>query len=218
MARIARVVLPNYPHHITQRGVRSLPIFFSDDDRYEYLCLLKGQGERFGIRFIAYSLMTNHVHLIAIPQKESSLSRGIGEAHRLYTRMINFRNRVRGYLFQGRFYSCPLDQNYLYAAVRYVENNPVRAKIVKYAWDYKWSSAAYHTGVTETDILITDTDILKDIDNWKVFLLGTEKGLGVLRKKTRTGRPCGDSEFLAKAERITKRFLRPRKAGRPKKN
>ena len=126
--------------------------------------------------------------------------------------------RVRGYLFQGRFYSCPLDQGFLYAAVRYVENNPVRAKIVKYAWDYKWSSAAYHTGVTETDTLITDTDMLKDIDDWKVFLLGTEKVLGVLREKTRTGRPCGDSEFLAKAERITKRFLRPRKAGRPRKN
>lgn len=218
MARLARVVLPDYPHHITQRGVRSLPIFFSNDDRYEYLRLLKEQGERFGIRFIAYCLMTNHVHLIAIPEEESSLSRGIGEAHRLYTRMINFRNRVRGYLFQGRFYSCPLDQSYLYGAVRYVENNPVRAKIVKYAWDYKWSSAAYHMGMTETDILTTDTDILKDIDNWRMFLLGTEKDLDVLRRKTRTGRPCGDSGFLAKAERITKRFLQPGKAGRPRKN
>ena len=218
MARIARIVLPDYPHHITQRGVRSLPIFFSDDDRYEYLRLLKGQGERFGIRFIAYCLMTNHLHLIAIPEEESSLSRGVGEAHRLYTRMINFRNSVRGYLFQGRFNSCPLDQGYLYAAVRYVENNPVRAKIVKYAWDYKWSSAAYHMGMAEIDILVTDTDILKDIDNWRMFLLGTEKDLDVLREKTRTGRPYGDSGFLAMAERITKRFLHPRKAGRPRKN
>lgn len=218
MARLARVVLPDYPHHITQRGVRSLPVFFSDDDRYKYLRFLKEQGERFGIRFIAYCLMTNHVHLIAIPEEESSLARGIGEAHRKYTRMINFRNRVRGYLFQGRFYSCPLDQSYLYAAVRYVESNPVRAKIVKYAWDYKWSSAAYHMGMTKSDILVTDTDILKDIDNWRMFLLGTEKDLDVLRQKTRTGRPCGDSGFLAQAERLTKRFLRPRKAGRPRKN
>ena len=86
MARMARVVLPTFPHHITQRGVRSMPIFFSDEDREEYLRLQKEQGDRFGVRFISYCLMTNHVHLIAIPDDETSLSRGIGEAHRLYTR------------------------------------------------------------------------------------------------------------------------------------
>ena len=86
MVRIARVVLPGYPHHVTQRGVRALSVFFKDADRLAYLQLLKEQGERFGVRYIAYCLMTNHVHLIAIPDDETSLSRGIGEAHRLYTR------------------------------------------------------------------------------------------------------------------------------------
>jgi putative transposase len=217
MARIARVVLPGYPHHVTQRGVRSLSVFFKDADRLAYLQLLKEQGERFGVRYIAYCLMTNHVHLIAIPDDETSLSRGIGEAHRLYTRMINFRDGVRGYLFQGRFFSCPLDQHYLYAAVRYVENNPVRAKLVKHAWDYKWSSAAYHSGASKKDPLITDSDLFADIDNWRLFLLEKEEDFDTVRKKTRTGRPCGDESFLAKTEKITKRLLLPKKAGRPKK-
>ncbi len=144
MARIARIILPNFPHHITQRGVRSLSVFHSDEDRREYLYLQKEQGERYDVSFISYCLMDNHIHLIAIPRNETGLAKAIGEAHRLYTRRINFREKVRGYLFQGRFFSCPLDNSHLYSAVRYVERNPVRAKIVKNAWDYNWSSAAYH--------------------------------------------------------------------------
>ena len=85
--------------------------------------------------------MDNHVHLIVVPRQEDSLTKAIGETHQLYTRMINFRERWRGYLWQGRFKSVPLDEKYLYAAVRYVERNPVRAKIVKKAEDYLWSSA-----------------------------------------------------------------------------
>ena len=217
MARMARVVLPNHPHHITQRGVRSMPVFFSDEDREEYLHLQKEQGARFGVRFISYCLMSNHVHLVAIPENESGLSRAIGEAHRLYTRRINFREKVRGYLFQGRFFSCPLDNAYLLAAVRYVERNPVRAKIVKHAWDYKWSSAAYHTFREEGDILVSDTRLLNEITDWQTFLSGSEVELDNLRQNTRTGRPLGTGEFIKKAEEITNRTLRPLKAGRPRK-
>ncbi|MDD3813987.1 MAG: transposase [Desulfocapsaceae bacterium] len=90
-----RIVVPGYPHHVIQRGVRSMDIFFEDDDRREYLQLLRQQGEQFGVRFISYCLMTNHVHLIAIPDKPEGLARAVGEAHRRYTRMINFRNNVR---------------------------------------------------------------------------------------------------------------------------
>jgi len=81
--------------------------------------------------------MDNHIHLIAIPKYETGLAKAIGEAHRLYTRRINFREKVRGYLFQGRFFSCPLDNSHLYSAVRYVERNPVRAKIVKNGNSFK---------------------------------------------------------------------------------
>jgi putative transposase len=218
MARIARVVLPGYPHHITQRGVRSIPVFFTDADRHEYLRLQREQGERFGVKFISYCLMTNHVHLVAIPKDEKALSRAVGEAHRLYTRRINFREKVRGYLFQGRFFSCPLDSGYLLAAVRYVERNPVRANIVKQAWDYKWSSAAYHVGTSKSDPLITNTPLLDEIEDWRLFLSEKDIELDELRTKTRIGRPLGTSTFLQKAEEITQRILQPRKAGRPRKN
>lgn len=216
MPRIARVVLPGYPHHVTQRGVRSSAVFFSDEDRLEYLRLQKEQGDRFGVRFISYCLMTNHVHLVAIPEDETGLSRSIGEAHRLYTRRVNFREKVRGYLFQGRFFSCPLDNAYLLAAVRYVERNPVRARIVNHAWDYKWSSAAYHSGLTERDVLITDTDILNEIDDWQKYLSDEDTNPDELRQRTRTGRPAGGEAFILKAEEMSNRILRPGKAGRPK--
>ncbi len=144
MGRLARVVLPGVVHHITQRGVRSMDIFFEDEDRDVYIALLKDQSERVGLEFVGYCLMTNHIHLLLIPSQEDSLRRGIGEAHRLYTRHVNFREKTYGHLFQGRFYSCPLDTSHFLAAARYVERNPVRVKMCKQAKDYKWSSATYH--------------------------------------------------------------------------
>ncbi len=114
-----------------------MDIFLQKDDQEEYLMLLREQGDRFGVKFLSYCLMSNHVHLLAIPEHSDSLARAIGEAHRLYTRMINFREGVRGFLFQGRFSSCPVSTDqYLLAAVRYIERNPVKAKIVSRAWEY----------------------------------------------------------------------------------
>jgi len=82
--------------------------FFKDQDRPEYINFLNEQSIRFGLSVIAYCLMTNHVHLLAVPEREDSLAKAVGEAHRQYTRMINFRENVRGFLFQGRFSSCPV--------------------------------------------------------------------------------------------------------------
>ena len=141
MGRLARVVLPNVPHHITQRGNRNQPVFFSEDDKKEYLRLVSTHAKRHGVQIWAYCLMTNHVHFIAVPDSEKSLTATFQEAHRLYTRRINFREGWRGYLWQGRFASFPMDEEYLIAAVRYVEQNPVKAKLVSNAWDYPWSSA-----------------------------------------------------------------------------
>ena len=121
-------------------------VFFSDEDRMEYLKHVSEQGNQFGVSYVAWCLMSNHVHLIGIPKEERSLALGIGEAHRLYTRYINFREGWRGYLFQGRFHSFPLEGDYLLAAVRYVLRNPVRAEIVSNPWDYEWSSAAWFVG------------------------------------------------------------------------
>ena len=216
MARMSRVVLPGCPHHITQRGVRSMPIFNSSGDRVEYLRLLSEQGARFGVRYLAYCLLSNHVHLVAVPEQPESLARGIGEAHRLYTRMVNFSQEVRGHLFQERFFSCPLDTPHLIAAVRYVERNPVRARLVRHAWDYQWSSAAFRVGLRTSDPLITEADPL-DLDlDWRELLGSDPEETGMLREKARTGRPCGSADFVEEAEKVTGRQLAPRPAGRPR--
>jgi putative transposase len=161
--------------------------------------------------------MSNHVHLIAIPEEAESLARGIGEAHRLYTRAVNFRQDVRGYLLQGRFYSCPLDTRYLVAAIRYVERNPVRAELVKHAWEYPWSSAAFRVGLRPRDPLVKQADPFELDLNWRELLERDPKEVAVLKEKLRTGRPCGDADFVEKAEELTGRWLKPRRAGRPKK-
>jgi len=110
MARLSRIIAVGYPHHLTQRGVRSMAIFQSDADRRCYLQYVKEETERFGVEILSWCLMTNHVHFIAVPKEDTSFARGFGEAHRKYTRMKNFSDGVRGYLFQGRFGSCVLDE------------------------------------------------------------------------------------------------------------
>jgi putative transposase len=218
MARIARVVVPGMPHHVTQRGVRRMDVFFSDDDRIAYLDLLSKYGRRFGVSFLAWCLMTNHIHLIAVPEDESSLARGIGEAHRRYTRRVNFREGWRGYLFQGRFQSCPLDGCYLLAAVRYVLRNPVRAGIVDQPWDYEWSSAQWIVGAVSRDPLAQQSEMLAEITDWKEFLRGNSAELDSLREHTRTGRPLGNDRFIDRVESHLGRSVRPKKRGPKKKD
>ena len=137
MARIKRIVIPNIPHHVTQRGVRSMNIFLKDEDYEYYKKLLLEQCSIYELKVVSYCLMTNHVHLIVIPKNKESLSKAIGETHRLYTRKINFEQKVKGHLFQERFYSTPLDEEHFLHALRYVEQNPVKAYMLKYPWDYK---------------------------------------------------------------------------------
>ncbi len=217
MARISRIVAVEYPHHITQRGVRSMDIFKNDGDRNTYLQFIKEEMQRCDIDVLSWCLMTNHVHFVAVPHNESSLAKGFGEAHKRYTRMKNFSEGVRGYLFQGRFGSCVLDERHLLAAVRYVENNPVAAGIVKHAWDYPWSSAAYHVGNIEDDALVQDRSLYGLVNDWRIYL-GEEQHdiFNTIRKATRTGRPAGDDDFTITIESRTGRLLRPAKPGRKK--
>ena len=215
MARISRIVAVGHPHHITQRGVRSLDIFHSKEDRLGYLQFVKEETDRFGVEILSWCLMTNHVHFIGVPQYEHSLAKGFGEAHKRYTRMKNFTEGVRGYLFQGRFSSCVLDERHLVAAVHYVESNPVRAGLTGVAWDYPWSSAAFHVGKSEEDLLVSDRMLRGLIDDWRIFL-ADNKGFPseALTKATRTGRPAGDQRFIEIIEQLTCRNLCRKKPGR----
>jgi putative transposase len=193
-------------------------VFDSDEDRLAYIGFLSEEAKRFGLDILAWCLMTNHEHFVAIPQTETSLARGFGEAHRRYTRMKNFAQKVRGYLFQGRFSSSVLDENHLLAAVRYVEMNPVKADMVTLAWDYPWSSAAFHTGRKDSDPLVKDRSLSGLISDWEGYLDTDVSGeTERLRMATQTGRPTGDNLFVATVASLTGRDLSKGVPGRPRK-
>ena len=212
MARIKRIVIPDTPHHITQRGVRSMNIFFRHDDYEYYKKLLFEQCKIHELKVVSYCLMTNHVHLIVIPKTKESLSRAIGETHRLYTRKINFEQKVKGHLFQERFYSTPLDEEHFLYALRYVEQNPVKAYMVKYPWDYKYSSAKYRAKLIQEDMLLSNNELIDSIKDYKNFLIEDTK-VEILKEKTRTGRPCGDEDFYDKIESLIGIDYRKKKPG-----
>ena len=221
MARLARVVVPGLPHHITQRGNRRQQTFFCDED-YEYYLELMGQWcTVHQVEIWAYCLMPNHVHLIAVPQSADGLRLAIGEVHRRYTRMVNFREGWRGHLWQGRFASFVLDEPYVLTAARYVELNPVRAGLVNAPSRYRWSSAATHVR-GQDDALVQVAPLLKLAPPWRGFLARVirEEDIKLLRAHEQTV-PLGDEEFLATLEENLGRILRRQKPGpkpRPARN
>jgi len=218
MPRFARLVLPGVPHHVIQRGNRRQKVFFSDEDKKAYLRILKEQSEIYGVQYWAYCLMDNHVHLIAVPEKKDSLAKGLGEAHKRYTRMINFREKWRGFLWQGRFQSTPMDNDYLYKAVRYVERNPIRAKCVKRAEDFRWSSANAHVNKVK-DGFVSSFYFEAEIADWSKYLReeDDEKEIQEIRKYTQTGRPMGSDIFIKEIEDKYNISVKRRKPG-PKDN
>ena len=218
MARMARVVVPEFPHHIIQRGNRRQKVFFDENDYSEYLKLLNKYSRKFKVDILAYCLMPNHVHIIVTPHEDKSLAQAIGETHRNYTRFINFREKWRGYLWQGRFSSYVLDERYLLAVTRYMLLNPVKAKIVKKPWDYKWSSARYHMKITG-DFPVKDNLLRGLIGNWKDFLntVSDNDDIKLLQLHERTGRPLGDNTFIEELESLLKVNLKKKRAGRKKK-
>ncbi len=220
MVRLARVVAPGLPHHVTQRGNRRQETFFCGADYRSYLALMAEWCGRCGVEIWAYCLMPNHVHLIATPETADGLRRAIGEAHRRYSLGINRREDWTGHLWQGRFVSFPMDEAYLLSAARYVELNPVRARLARRARDYPWSSAAAHL-VGQDDRLVKTGPLLALVDDWAEFL---EDGLEAsaaeaLRRHERSGRPLGGESFLAALERRLGRTLAPQRRGpKPKRS
>ncbi len=219
MARIARVVAPGLPHHVTQRGNRQQDVFFTDADYRLYLRLLAGHSRKYGLRLLGYCLMPNHVHLIVDPEKENSLAKGVGRTTNDYARWLQVRQQRTGHLWQNRFYSCVLDEAHLWMALRYVELNPVRAGLVERAWDWPWSSARAHlAGEDETGLL--------DMARWgaryspAAWREALEQGIAEaawaerFREATRTGRPLAAAESLETLEKSLGRSLRPQKRGR----
>ncbi len=214
MARIARVVVPGFPHHITQRGSRRQRIFFSKHDFQYYLGLLRQAQDKIDVAVWAYCLMPNHVHLVVVPENENDLARFFGPAHRKYALSINHRMHWRGHLWQERFHSFVMDEPHLLAAIRYVELNPVRARLCASADEWKWSSARAHLQ-SRDDGLVQTKPMLERIGDWQAYLSNSDNMIsdGTLRKHNQTGRPAGDDPFLTQLEALTKRNLKKLKPG-----
>jgi putative transposase len=215
MARLARVVLPGAPHHITQRGNRQLNVFHEEADYQRYLALLLRYSEKFGLALAGYCLMTNHVHLVGVPQREDSIARTLKDCHGVYAAEFNKKYSKTGHLWQCRPYSCPLDYAHAWAALRYVERNPVRAGMISRAENYAWSSAPAHCGSKTDPLLTSDWFQTGSVPDWSSWLAadGSSQQEQQIRDRTFTGRPCGDDEFTREIETALQRSLQPAKPG-----
>ena len=200
MTRIARVVVPNFPHHVIQRGNRRQKTFFCEDEYQYYVELVSEYSRQTGTEVWAYCLMPNHVHLVMVPSTEDGLRATLGEAHRRYTRHINFREGSRGHLWQERFHSFSMDEDYLSATVRYVERNPVTAKLCKFPEDWKWSGARAHIK-GEDDALVRVRPMLDRVDRWNAYLSDAVKldKEELIERHARTGRPLSNPDFHTQA-------------------
>jgi putative transposase len=214
MARLARLVVSAVPHHVTQRGNRRQTVFFSDDDYRAYLTLLTEHTRLAGVAVWAWCLMPNHVHLMLTPPSADALRAALADAHRRYSRMVNFREGWRGYLWQGRFASCPMDEAHALLAARYIELNPVRARLAANAEDWQWSSARAHlTGASDGLTEIGALGIA--VPQWTEFLNAglDDAALAAILAGERTGRPLGGAGFVGRLEALTGRQLAKQKPG-----
>jgi putative transposase len=214
MPRMARVVCPGFPHHITQRGVRRFNVFLDEGDHSRYRELLDYYARKYGLGIAAYCLMTNHVHLVAIPDRKDSIAKALGDCHGSYAAEFNKKYGKTGHVWQLRPYSCVLDSEHAWAAVRYVERNPVRARMVRRAEDYAWSSARAHCGTRTDTLLTTSWPDASSVADWSAWLTSSDvHHEHRIRARTYTGRPCGSEEFVRQIEQIVGRRLAPGKPG-----
>ena len=219
MARLARIVIPGLPHHVTQRGNRRETVFFGEEDYQTYIDFLSIEVKKAGSQVWAWCLMPNHVHLIVVPSHADGLRQSVANAHRRYSGLINARNKWTGHLWQGRYGSVVMDEHHLMNAFSYISQNPVRAGLVARASDWKWSSVHAHLSGRD-DGLTTVEPALSRIADFEGFLAAQvdDEQFNPLRRAEIVGRPVGNDDFIQALEKQTKRTLKPRKKGRKVKN
>jgi len=211
---MARLVVPGYPHHITQRGSRRQPTFFDESDYRAYLDLIQETKSSAGVDIWAYCLMPNHVHMVAVPEQEDSLAKLLRVTHHCHALRVNAEHGWRGHLWQERFHSFVMDEAHLMAAVRYIELNPVRAGLCAEAENWRWSSVhAYLHG--RCDGVANVRPMLDRVADWPEYIASGDdpEAIASLRSHSNTGRPAGTMEFVAQLEQISGRILRKRKPG-----
>jgi len=213
MPRNARCVLPGLPYHVTQRGSNRQRVFFAPSDYKMYLSLVRDQIEDSGTRILAYCLMTNHVHLVVVPERADSLAVLFRRVHGRYAQYLNTRRRRTGHLWQQRFFSCPLSESRHWVAIRYVEQNPCRALMASAPGLYRWSSAGVHLGEAKDRLGLLDVAYWQKAggpETWReLHASGDGTGeVALLRRCTYAGRPFGDEEFLVALEERFQRSWR----------
>jgi putative transposase len=205
MPRNARCVLPGIPYHVTQRGTNRQIVFHSAADRRTYLSLIRENLEEAGVRALGYCLMTNHVHWVVIPEREDSLAVLFRRVHGRYAQAWNARRGRSGHVWQNRFFSCPLEENHLWVALRYVEQNPVRARLARAPEEYQWSSARANLCGEPDRARVLDREFWRragGVDTWREIHGAAEDGLAtrLLQRCTYSGRPFGGEAFLEQIE------------------
>ena len=215
MARLARVVSPEVAHHVTQRGNGRARTFFSNGDYELYRSLLAENCGAAGVDVWAWVLMPNHVHMILVPADEDGLRRALAPLHRRYAGHVHAREKRSGHFWQGRFGCVAMDDDHLAAALVYVALNPVRARLVERATDWRWSSLHAHLDPAAGDGLTATAPVLERFPDLAARIAAGEDPARSdrLRKAERIGRPVGAADFIASLERRSGRRLRPEKPG-----
>jgi putative transposase len=220
MPRIARVVAVDYPHHITQRGNNRGKVFFAAQTRKSYLELLQEHARKYEVGILAYCLMTNHVHLLVRPHHEGTLAKMMHGLNFKYTQYINTRYERTGRLWEGRYYSCVVDEeNYLWSVTRYLEENPCRAKMVSKAEEYLYSSARRHILGEPDDVLTEELFPEEKRNSYTRFIEESvsESEINQIRHATSRGKPLGQDSFVNKIGNLLKRDFIIKASGRPSK-
>lgn len=217
MGRIARIICPGMPHHVVYRGNRKSEIFFCEEDKIKYLALFRKACETYNVTIWAWCLMPNHIHSILEPKDENGLSKAMQWLARNYSAFVNEKYGWTGHLWEDRFFSCVIESDErLWKVLAYIENNPVRAGLVKSPEDWEWSSAKYHiSGIRNNIVPIRDWFAENEKTNYIFFVKEriSEEEMKRIRLLTKTGRPFGSAEFINTIEKKIGRAVRPKKRG-----
>ncbi len=225
MARLPRLTLPGYPHHIIQRGNNRQDIFLSHGDRLFFLDLLAENAEKFQVAIHAYVLMGNHIHLLATPQTAEGIPQMMQAVGRRYVRLFNDSHGRTGTLWEGRYKSALIQtERYLLACMAYIDLNPLRAGLVAEPQDYPWSSYAHYAGL-RADPLVTPHPYLWQLGNTPfareaAYVELVRQGVSEAQRAALTdsafqGWALGESDFVAELQKKTDRRVTKSRAGRP---
>ena len=227
MPRKPRFYLPNIPIHVVQRGNNRTAIFFEEADYTSYLKWVKDALIKYNCQLHAYVLMTNHVHLLVTPSEKESVSRLMQYIGRWYVPYINNKYNRSGTLWEGRYKSNMIQaEAYLFACMRYIELNPVRASMVKKPLEYKWSSY-HHNALEKTDELITEHALYRELSTDVAARKQTYRSLfqahipdietNEIRNSWQSGTPLVNDQFKEQIEKQLKTKIGYSRRGRPKK-